>query len=159
MPSIPSRHRLCVEALEDRRLLSVNHLPGRDTALLQIDPDSYDPSSVIVRFRVEQDFANVYGPTQILDNAPLGFGLHKIGLKNGVSIESVLASYRDNANVLYAEPDYRVRIATIPNDPQFSDQWDMHNTGQVGGTFDADIDAPEAWDVIYRDRFDDRRRD
>ncbi len=23
----------------------------------------------------------------------------------------------------------------------------MHNTGQTGGTADADIDAPEAWDI------------
>ena len=34
-----------------------------------------------------------------------------------------------------------------PTDPLFANQWDFHNTGQTGGTFDADIDAPEAWDV------------
>ncbi len=38
-------------------------------------------------------------------------------------------------------------LAGIPNDPSFSGQWDMHNTGQSGGTPDADIDAPEAWDI------------
>jgi subtilisin family serine protease len=34
-----------------------------------------------------------------------------------------------------------------PNDPSYNDgtQWDMNNTGQNGGTNDADIDAPEAW--------------
>ena len=35
----------------------------------------------------------------------------------------------------------------IPNDPLFSNLWGMHNTGQSGGTVDADIDAPEAWSV------------
>lgn len=25
--------------------------------------------------------------------------------------------------------------------------WGLHNTGQTGGTEDADIDAPEAWDI------------
>ena len=25
--------------------------------------------------------------------------------------------------------------------------WGLHNTGQIGGTPDADIDAPEAWDT------------
>lgn len=42
-------------------------------------------------------------------------------------------------------------IAGVPNDPSFSLQWDMHNTGQVvsgiAGVSDADIDAPECWDI------------
>jgi hypothetical protein len=38
-------------------------------------------------------------------------------------------------------------FANFPNDPLFSDQWGLHNTGQSGGTPDADIDAPEAWDI------------
>ncbi len=35
---------------------------------------------------------------------------------------------------------------TTPNDPRFNEQWALNNTGQSGGTPDADIDAPEAWD-------------
>ncbi|HUE70652.1 MAG TPA: S8 family serine peptidase, partial [Pirellulaceae bacterium] len=35
----------------------------------------------------------------------------------------------------------------FPNDPDFVGQWPLHNTGQTGGTPDADIDAPEAWSV------------
>jgi hypothetical protein len=37
--------------------------------------------------------------------------------------------------------------ATTPNDPSFGQQWALNNTGQSGGTVDADIDAPEAWDI------------
>ncbi|MBC8108052.1 MAG: S8 family serine peptidase, partial [Anaerolineae bacterium] len=33
------------------------------------------------------------------------------------------------------------------NDTSFGTMWGMHNTGQSGGTVDADIDAPEAWDI------------
>jgi len=29
----------------------------------------------------------------------------------------------------------------------FGDQWSLNNTGQNGGTPDADIDAPEGWDI------------
>jgi len=33
----------------------------------------------------------------------------------------------------------------IPDDAHFTNQWNLHNTGQFGATPDADIDAPEAW--------------
>lgn len=33
----------------------------------------------------------------------------------------------------------------MANDTKFSEQWYLHNTGQSGGTSDADIDAAEAW--------------
>ena len=35
----------------------------------------------------------------------------------------------------------------VPNDPMFASQWALNNTGQTGGVADADIDAPEAWDI------------
>lgn len=48
----------------------------------------------------------------------------------------------------YAEPNGVVQLmATTPNDAQFGTQWSLNNTGQNGGTVDADIDAPEAWDI------------
>lgn len=49
--------------------------------------------------------------------------------------------------VLYAEPDYILKANVIPNDTRFDELWGMHNTGQTGGVDDADIDAPEAWDI------------
>ena len=36
---------------------------------------------------------------------------------------------------------------TIPSDTLFSTQWHLKNIGQTGGIVDADIDAPEAWDI------------
>ncbi|MEO0894925.1 MAG: GEVED domain-containing protein [Bacteroidota bacterium] len=38
-------------------------------------------------------------------------------------------------------------LATLPNDPNWASQWGLNNTGQTGGTTNADIDAPEAWDL------------
>src|SRR5262249_6458848 len=73
-------------------------------------------------------------------------GLRTVQLSPGESVTDALAAYRALPNVLYAQPDYRVHVSLNPNDPLFSSQWDMNNTGQTGGTPDADIDAPEAWD-------------
>jgi serine protease len=42
---------------------------------------------------------------------------------------------------------YIASRATTPNDAQFGNMWGLDNTGQNGGTPDADIDAPEAWDI------------
>ncbi|MFL3026879.1 MAG: S8 family serine peptidase [Candidatus Neomarinimicrobiota bacterium] len=44
-------------------------------------------------------------------------------------------------------PDTKVSRRNIPDDNQFDQQWALHNTGQSGGTIDADIDAIEAWDI------------
>jgi len=54
-----------------------------------------------------------------------------------------------DAGLMYAEADDIVRILATPNDPEFTDgtQWGLHNTGQEDGVADADIDAPEAWDI------------
>ena len=61
------------------------------------------------------------------------------------TIENWLA---DNSAVAYFEPNMVMSIcATTPNDPSFGQLWGMNNTGQNGGTVDADIDAPEAWDI------------
>ncbi|MGE5690781.1 MAG: S8 family serine peptidase [Pseudomonadota bacterium] len=54
-------------------------------------------------------------------------------------------------SVRYVEENRRVSLDAVPNDPQFGSLWGLHNTGQAVGYFpgtpDADIDAPEAWDV------------
>jgi subtilisin family serine protease len=49
--------------------------------------------------------------------------------------------------VRYVEPNHIVTTTVVPNDPRFSELWGLNNTGQTGGTADADIDAPEAWNL------------
>jgi parallel beta-helix repeat protein len=68
-------------------------------------------------------------------------------LNNNTDIEYAAAQYARNPEVAYAEPNYLYYHCMIPNDPFFGQQWALHNTGQTGGTPDADIDAPEAWDI------------
>ncbi|TMP46811.1 peptidase S8 [Pseudoalteromonas citrea] len=54
--------------------------------------------------------------------------------------------------VQYVEPNYQLSIQAMPDDPKFSELWGLHNTGQTGGTADADIDAVEAWDISIGSR-------
>lgn len=59
--------------------------------------------------------------------------------------------------VRYCHPNFLAEVELhdhIPNDEYFGQQWHLHNTGQEVndghfGTADADIDAPEAWDITF----------
>ena len=75
--------------------------------------------------------------------------LFKMDLPVAVTVEDALSTLTTLDSVLYAEPNYLLHLneAATPNDPSFSSLWGLHNTGQSGGTPDADIDAPEAWAV------------
>jgi subtilisin family serine protease len=67
---------------------------------------------------------------------------------SGEPLADLIAAYEAMPNVEYAEPNYIVSTAAAvppPNDTRFGDLWGLHNTGQSGGTPDADIDALEAW--------------
>jgi subtilisin family serine protease len=91
-------------------------------------------------------------------------GLQLVQLPNGTDVQSAIIAYESNPDVLYAEPDYalsilpdqtgpivlntnQLNILSIPNDGDFSYQWSFHNTGLMGGTPGADIDAPGAWEI------------
>lgn len=73
-----------------------------------------------------------------------------VRLPPGKTVHQALAYYRVSPLVEHAEPDYVIKASMTPNDPRYLDgsQWPLNNTGQNGGTNDADIDAPEAWDVF-----------
>jgi len=74
-------------------------------------------------------------------------GLTRARLGRGNSLSATLRNLRSNRDVEYAEPNYILHTYATPNDPRFGSLWGMHNTGQTGGVVDADIDAPEAWDL------------
>jgi subtilisin family serine protease len=168
LPSHTSGRRLKFsprfEALEDRNLLNaspVASLPMGPPRLADSMADIYaheqrelgasdfDATRILVRFNQEAgDVSNlrVAAGTTIGRELPLVPGLREVRLAPGIGVEQALAAYRANPLVQYAQPNYRVHAQTNPNDPGFGSLWGMHNSGQTGGTPDADIDAPEAWD-------------
>lgn len=73
--------------------------------------------------------------------------VYKLTFPAGADLERLVADYSSNPDVVYAEPDYAFEFDGTPDDPSFGQQWYLHNTGQYV-LADADIDAPEAWDII-----------
>ena len=77
--------------------------------------------------------------------------LQVLQVPKGATVPSLIAQYQKSGLVEFAEPDYLVYAdATSPNDPKYVDGtlWGLNNYGQNGGTAHADIDAPDAWDVL-----------
>ncbi len=72
--------------------------------------------------------------------------------------QGLFESIRDFAavdDVEFAEPSevsFNSALSYIPTDPDFALLWGLHNTGQVvdgvAGVSDADIDSPQAWDLV-----------
>lgn len=60
---------------------------------------------------------------------------------------TALNEVKKNPSVSAAQFNHYItqRSLLMPNDASFGQQWSLNNTGQTGGTVDADIDAPEAW--------------
>ncbi|MGH2978849.1 MAG: S8 family serine peptidase [Solirubrobacterales bacterium] len=116
----------------------------------------YVPGELIVRFRpgaaaAERNALNATQGARELRRmlVPRAFLLR---LPNGRDVPAAARAYERNPNVDFAQPNYIDEpVSTTPNDSSFSLLWGLHNTGQtvngVAGTPDADIDAPEAWDV------------
>lgn len=78
-------------------------------------------------------------------------GLSLVKLPERVTVEATIPKIKAAGGILYVEPNYKIKLAsTLPNDTRFDELWAMHNTGQTGGTPDADIDAPEALDMSTR---------
>jgi subtilisin family serine protease len=115
----------------------------------------YVPGEILIKFKPMisktkiASAHSVLGTREIKRIGPLK--LSRLKLPAGISVEDALAQYEMNPDVEYAEPNYIIHFEKTPNDPDFDELWGLHNTGQtvdlITGTPDADIDAPEAWDI------------
>jgi len=63
-------------------------------------------------------------------------GFERLRLPPGRSVAQMVAAYRQNPNVEYAEPNYIRRASMVPNDPIYSYQWHMRQ-----------INVEPAWDI------------
>src|SRR4051812_1550905 len=105
-----------------------------------------DNDTVIVQFRpgvtpVQQ--------AAVLQGAPVIGTIYGTTTQVARVANPVAAAARLNRSALvqYAEVNKILRATAVPNDPRFAELYGLNNTGQGGGTPDADIDAPEGWDL------------
>ncbi|MDI6697968.1 MAG: S8 family peptidase [Candidatus Saccharicenans sp.] len=122
----------------------------------------YSAEKILVRFKPElsaQSTENILRAYQ-----PLHFKLipkinvYVMTVGEGTTVEETLAALKVNPDVLYAEPDYKLRLAVQPNDQLFRYQYALYNPGgtlQIPGSPTgknrADIKATGAWDFAKGD--------
>lgn len=103
--------------------------------------------------RIEETFLSVFKNPKNPDLFE-SIGLDRIYtfyVNEEIDILDAVKAYDGNPYVEYAEPNGIQYTCVTPNDPIFSYQWGLHNDGTYPlaspGKLDADIDAPEAWDI------------
>jgi subtilisin family serine protease len=120
----------------------------------------YSADRVLVRFRPEITAAYAEGLLLSYGFPSVrripAIGVYSVRTAPGVSVVETLAMLRRNGDIEAARPDYRARIADVPNDTYFQRyQYSLQNRGgtlDLGGgltlamTAGADIKAVAAWD-------------
>ncbi|MHB1133468.1 MAG: S8 family serine peptidase [Chloroflexota bacterium] len=113
---------------------------------------AYAPDSVLVRFAsdtpaAERANARVAVQAQLVHEYNLVPGLEQLRLPvDKIGVERALEILSHRPGVLYAQPDFEVRLAADPkpaNDPyyQSGQMWGLNDVNAP----DADVNAPEAW--------------
>jgi hypothetical protein len=119
------------------------------------DPAAYEPGRVIVRYARGVSAGERAAVRRDADAAgvlPLDLARAEVlKLAPGASVGATVRDLENRDDVEFVQPDYVYQLEGIPSDTLFAQQWALNNTGQTvngsSGAPDADIDAPEAWDV------------
>ncbi len=142
--------------------------PGVVSALATRDPSAavgFAADRVLVRFRPAVTDAEAEGLLRSYGFAAVrripAIGVYAVRTAPGASVAETLALLGSDTAVETARPDYRVRLAEVPNDAYFlSYQYNLRNAGGIldlgGGeryflTAGADIKAVPAWDEAKGD--------
>jgi thermitase len=130
-----SSHRIIIKMRQDFEPLVPTGYTTLDASM-----ERFDVQSVAPLFDLDRGDATL----------KQGLGLDRVyvlTLPSSSNLRDALAAFSADPAVVYAEPDFIGYGAGIPNDQYFTYQWNLDNTGQSGGDPDADVDAPEAWDI------------
>jgi hypothetical protein len=140
------------------RKINVREAQGRiTTGLAQLDNLNF-------KFKVKKQVKLFKEFTQTALKSDKFSSVYVLEAPKGTDLIQMKKEYENIPEVEYVELDYKIELFKSPNDPLFSHQWYLNNTGQgyLGmnripgdyndtqvikyGTVDADIDALEGWE-------------
>jgi hypothetical protein len=123
--------------------------------------DSYKPGQLLIQLKAGEQPSSLTASYSYIDLKPVRLLSRRMniwlfeysgGTLKAADNQAILDDVRLRPVVSLAQFNHFVtERATTPNDPFFGQQWALNNTGQSGGTADADIDTPEGWDIAHGD--------
>jgi hypothetical protein len=130
-----------LSALEDTEEVTWN---GETTQVVSDEWIVQLTADELTRVSSVEQAAEIFSSSEIQFEVLRGLGMagQLLVQASGAAADTVEEWFSANSSIAYFEPNLVVTMDTIPNDPSFSELWGMNNTGQTGGTSDADIDAP-----------------
>ncbi len=122
----------------------------------------YSPEKILVKFKPglstqsTESILRAYQPREFKLIPEIN--VYVVKVSEQTTVEETLSALKNNPDVLYAEPDYKLRLAVQPNDQLFRYQYALYNPGGVlllpgspTGKLRADIKATGAWDFAKGD--------
>jgi len=126
-------HRPFLETLEERRLLTV--ADSSNLALPDLASHEHRADSLIVQFR---DGASTPGSlaahlltANLQQEWTITPGMRRVDLTSAADLAAALLAFRNDPNVSFVEPDYRVSLQDTPNDPSFDSLWGLNNKARL----------------------------
>lgn len=124
------------------------------TITVHSEDNNYVPGEIIVMLKAGESvnkLSNSFGFIGLTVKEPvveyMNIWLYKFD-NSRINAETMLNEVKKHPSVSVAQFNHYVTERSVtPNDTRFGEMWGLNNTGQTGGTVDADIDAPEAWSL------------
>ena len=120
------------------RLVNGNHLWLRN--------DLYVKLSDTTKF--QQYITGMFNTYEVLSYNYEGSGEYKMVCNNESKMMQLANRLHDSTWTIYSTPDFYSDITLSSNDPHYSEQWGIKNTGQEGGTAGIDVNVEKAWSFL-----------
>jgi len=126
---------------------AVFHFPDAELIVTDEFLVKFDPSVSEAEIRA----FNVLNNVEIVEKAE-STGWYTLRVKEPRNMNTLKTAnlYYEDRITLYSVPNFVMRLepmSVTPDDTYFEEQWALNNTGQTGGTPNADMDAPAGWQI------------